>query len=77
MRDTVASPAPVKISLFNLMGEEIGSEELQGAQGSSQWVWNLQNRSGADLSSGLYFYVLRVGEGASATFKKGKIVVLR
>ncbi len=73
----LASPAQVRITLYTLLGEEIYSNESQAGAGSSQLVWNLQNASGAEVASGLYFYVVEVGEGASPIIKTGKILVLR
>ena len=71
------SPARVRIFLYTLMGEEVYSNSLSAESGSSQLVWNLENGSGTDVASGLYFYIVEVGEGKTPILKKGKVVVLR
>jgi hypothetical protein len=73
----LASPAQVRISLYTLLGEKIDSNVLEAGTGSSQWVWNLDNSSGSQVASGLYLYIVEVGEGASLVLKTGKMVVLR
>ncbi|HJT24466.1 MAG TPA: 6-bladed beta-propeller, partial [bacterium] len=70
-------PARVTLVLFNLSGEKVFEESSQGAGGANTLTWNLQNRMGGEVSSGLYVYVLTADDGTSARTQRGKVVVIR
>jgi len=47
---------PAHITIFNLLGQEVYSETIRGMSPRQQtWQFNLQNRPGTPLSSGVYF----------------------
>ena len=70
-------PAPIRLSLFTLTGEQVDSVLSQGGQGLNTLLWNLQNDQGQVAASGLYLYVLQVGGGTAPETRTGKIVLLR
>jgi hypothetical protein len=70
-------PALVKISIFNLAGEEVYQTSAQGNTGTNRLVWQVQNQAARMVSSGLYIYVLQLDEGANVETHEGKILVFR
>ncbi len=60
----------VKISVFNLLGQEVRTLKAGSmSAGSYQVVWNSQDNDGRKVSSGLYFYRLVVDRKVIATKK--------
>ena len=61
-----------KIRIYNIAGELIYEKELTNTNGNAEW--NLKNRSGKDVASGVYIYLITNNQNQKAT---GKIGVIR
>jgi len=64
----------VKLSLFNLAGEHVWAKSFKGQTGPNDFVWDLENKTGKNVASGLYIYLLEFGNGRRLM---GKVAVLR
>lgn len=58
-----------EIKIYNIAGELVFTSKIDA---SSELIWDAKNNHRKPLSSGIYFYVLRIGE----QLKKGKIVII-
>ncbi len=69
--------ADVKIVIYNLLGEEVNTlVNRQLNAGTHKTVWNANDYSGKQLSSGVYFYELRVNSSGENDFKQIRKMVL-
>lgn len=66
----------IKLYLYNLSGEQIYSTTTEGNQEENQVIWNIVNKQGSNVSSGLYLYVIETDDGSSQMFYHGKVVVI-
>lgn len=73
----LSKPAHLHLGLFSLLGEEVRSWDWESGAGPTQLSWDLSNRQGSAVASGLYFYVLTADDGATPQTHSGKIVVLK
>lgn len=69
-------PGLFRVNLFSLSGEQVYSNQIEGSQGLNTLLWNLQNNNGLAVASGLYVYVLQIGEGSAQEIRTGKVVIL-
>jgi hypothetical protein len=69
-------PAHISLNLYNLAGEKAYSTETQGTDGLNTLIWELQNNANQPVASGLYIYVLSIGDGPQMTRRIGKVVVI-
>ena len=76
-RVTLGQAALAKVSLFSVAGETVYQAQSQGNAGLNVIPWDLVNRAGSSVASGLYIYVVEIDGPAGATFHTGKVVVLR
>jgi hypothetical protein len=61
--------ARVELSVFDVLGREVWSEERDRPAGSSEVAWGLSDRSGARVPNGLYLArVNRGGESNAVRF---------
>ncbi len=58
-----------EVKIYNIAGELVFTSKIEQ---SSEFIWDVKNNHGQSLSSGIYFYLLRIGD----QLKKGKIVVI-
>jgi hypothetical protein len=63
---------PVQLALYSIAGERVYVKEIQGISGMNLFDWNLRNRSGSQVASGLYLYRAHVG----GRIYSGKIAVI-
>jgi len=73
-RDREGRPHRTTLKVYNILGQEVGAlvGEKQSA-GYYQVLWNGRDNSGKDISSGIYFYRLQVGDFVQTR----KMVVLK
>gem|GEM_PF-966090 len=69
-------PGSIQVKLFSLSGEQVYSTQIEGSQGLNTLLWNLQNNNGSAAASGLYVYVLQIGEGSAQEIRTGKVILL-
>jgi hypothetical protein len=67
--------AAVQLNLYSLMGEEVFSDSIEGNAGSNTITWLLRNKAQAQVSSGLYIYVIQVKNGYETVTKTGKVMI--
>jgi len=60
-----------KIRIYNIAGELIFEQEFTNTNGNAEW--NLKNRSGKDVASGVYIYLITNNQNQKATGKIGII----
>ena len=66
----------VKLSIFDLMGRLVFEADLNPA--TNTYNWNLQTSGGADVPSGLYFFVITAEkDGRTIRSAVGRILVVR
>ncbi len=58
-----------EIKIYNQSGDLVYKSEINN---QSEFIWDANNSSGNKVSSGLYFYIVRLGND----LKKGKLVVI-
>jgi len=61
-----------KIRIYNIAGELIYEQEFTNTNGKAEW--NLKNRSGKDVASGVYIYLITNNQNQKAV---GKIGIIR
>jgi flagellar hook assembly protein FlgD len=75
------NPAIVKLTIFNLLGQEIISlTDGAYSTGKHQIRWNGRNKNGVYVSSGIYIYRLLVKEpqtGKTLFHKQHKMILLK
>ena len=76
-RVPLGQPEKVDLALYSLSGEEIYETSVEGRTGLNSLVWPVENRSGGPAASGLYVYVVRIGDGSQSTVQTGKVAVIR
>ncbi len=76
-RISLGRSAHVSLALYNIVGERVYNASLQGNPGLNSLEWGLQNNSGGQVASGLYIYVVQIGDGNSQQTKIGKVVVIK
>ena len=64
-------PAQSAIKIFTLSGDL--AKTINETSGTGQYIWDVKNEAGENLTSGLYFYVIK-GSGETKT---GKLVIIR
>ncbi|HTC20025.1 MAG TPA: T9SS type A sorting domain-containing protein, partial [bacterium] len=69
-------PSTIDLVLFNVSGEKIFETSLQGNSGWNSLPWNLENRLGGQVASGLYFYRIEATGAAAVSTRMGKVAVL-
>jgi hypothetical protein len=73
----LTSPSPITLSLYDLAGELIFQASIQGSVGVNNMSWNLENRSGQQVVTGLYLFSIKVSQGFPLPSPSGKVLVLR
>jgi len=74
IRYDIASRSSVELVVFNLLGQKVATVVNQEQEaGSYSIIWNARNDEGLELSSGVYFYLLRAGSFAETK----KLILLR
>lgn len=76
---SIPAAAQVKLVVYNLLGETVTTlvNQQMGA-GTYQVNWNVEDASGAKLTSGIYFYELRADAGNGNQYSSmKKMVVLK
>ncbi len=61
-----------KISIYTKSGDLVFTKKIGPFYGVDNFSWDLKNNNGQKVSSGVYFYVINMGDSE----KKGKIAVL-
>ena len=62
-----------KIFIYDLAGNLIFSDEIKELSKENQFYsWNCKNNFGLQISSGIYFYILKMGEQS----QKGKFIII-
>jgi len=62
-----------KLKIFNLNADLVFEKKLGPYHNASQYaVWKLENNAGRKVSSGMYFYVIKMGND----IKRGKIAII-
>jgi uncharacterized repeat protein (TIGR01451 family) len=69
-------PSQIKLSLFNLVGEQVYQTNISGESGTNTLLWQVNNQKGEPVASGLYIYVVSFDNGSGFVNKVGKVVVL-
>jgi hypothetical protein len=72
---TLGSSATVQLSLYNLMGQQIFTETIEGNVGLNTMTWLVRNKAQEPVSSGIYIYMIKVNNGAETMTKVGKVLV--
>ena len=72
----LSQPAKILLNLYALTGEQVYQAAIQGVAGENQLTWNLLNRAGSTVSSGLYIYVIQKDNGSGGVQLTGKVTVL-
>jgi len=67
--DRLTSDKQVTLKIYNLAGELVYEKE-----GKNKITWNLKNKDGEEVASGIYIYFLRDENGST---KRGKIGVIK
>lgn len=68
---------PMTLQVFNILGELIHEESFTTAAGPQSHPWDLTNRGGERLSSGVYIYRLKGEDSLGKMEIKKKFVVIR
>jgi protocatechuate 3,4-dioxygenase beta subunit len=79
IRYVLPQQSSVKVTIYNIIGQEV-TRLFEGQQPSGSYVvtWNGTNKSGAAVSSGVYFYRLEaLSPGASAFIQSRKMMLLK
>ena len=58
----------ISISVFDIRGREIYSEQLSGSAGRNSWVWRGQDMFGQTMSTGIYF--MRIQDSEQSVTRK-------
>ncbi len=74
---TLGGAAKIQLTLVNLMGEMVYQQTLMGSTGLNTINWDLKNKAGTMVSSGLYVYAVRIDNGVGPFLKIGKVAVFR
>jgi hypothetical protein len=67
----------IHLILFDLTGEQVFAENVQGRPGENSLGWNLENQNGSQVASGLYVYAVSAQGGDQLKTARGKVAVLR
>ena len=65
-----------RIKIFSTSGNLVYSGDIgpfDPLQGNSKWMWNLKNRDGVNVSSGVYFYLIEM----DGDIARGKLAIIR
>jgi hypothetical protein len=71
-RVNLSGSSDIHLTLYNLLGEKVYSQDQAGNSGLNTLTWTLDNLNGTQVASGLYIYQVRVG----AMVYGGKVVVI-
>ncbi len=71
----LGSPATVKLSLYDLMGQQVYSKTIEGQTGMNTIPWSIRNTVGARVASGLYVFAIQVNDGSESRIKTGKVAI--
>ncbi len=67
--------APVQIEIFNTLGQRVFNKELGRLNaGQHRYIWNSINNQGNVISSGIYYYRIKVGKKLS---RVSKMIILK
>jgi hypothetical protein len=72
---TLASPAQVQLSVYNLLGGLVYKDTFEGNAGLNNVRWLLRNQTNGVVSSGLYIYTIQTSNGLTQTTKIGKLLL--
>jgi hypothetical protein len=67
--------AKVKMKFFNIAGELV-YETLKDDPTNGKWSWNMRNKDGDKVASGIYIYYL-VNPDASGDKARGKFGIIK
>jgi len=73
---TLLENARVLLAIYSIAGELVYQAEGEGKTGKNVLYWEIQNRFGSSVVSGLYVYVVSVNNGKQTLDRTGKIVVI-
>ena len=73
----LAGSAKVELYIFTPAGALVYGTTFNGNTGANSTLWNVQNSTKGNVSSGLYLYVIRATSGSNVEVKTGKVVILR
>jgi hypothetical protein len=71
------NPSPITLSLYDLAGELVYQASIQGNVGLNNLSWNLENRAGQPVATGLYLFSIKISQGFPLPSPSGKVLVLR
>jgi hypothetical protein len=75
---TLSENARVTLTIFTVMGQQIYSTTVEGAQGVNSLIWDAKSQAKNGVASGIYIYTLQIqGSGGKTITKTGKIAILR
>jgi hypothetical protein len=72
---SLSQPSKISLKLFTIFGEKVYETQEMGTAGLNTLVWQAQNDSRQAVASGLYLYVVQIGEGQTV-LKSGKILII-
>jgi DNA-binding beta-propeller fold protein YncE len=75
-RVNLAGTAKVQLTLVNLTGELVYQQTFEGITGLNSLEWNLKNKIGMPVASGIYLYAVRIDGGGMPVLKMGKVLIL-
>jgi hypothetical protein len=73
----LTSPSPISLSLYDMAGELVYETSIQGNAGPNNISWNLENRLGQNVATGLYLFSIKISQGFPLPNPSGKVLVLR
>jgi hypothetical protein len=74
----LSKAAVMQVKIFTVSGEVVvKTGDLPAAQGYNSFPWDLENRTGMGVASGVYIYKITASSGAEKQFIMGKMSVLR
>lgn len=76
MAVTLDEPSPIALSLYTVSGELVYQATVQGNAGTNVITWNLVNRAGQPVASGLYVFELVIPDGFPDSPVSGQVAVI-
>lgn len=71
----LTSADKIILSIYDVAGESLFAEQVQGSVGVNDIPWPVQNQQGDPLASGIYIYYVQAGDGTGGRKVTGKILV--